>query len=59
MKLYMEKCRAGLWGETVEQVAKSWNISETKMKKETCIVNLAQRLTCLKTKPFPQPLFFN
>jgi len=26
MKLHMEKCRAGLWVERVEQVAKSWNV---------------------------------
>lgn len=44
--------------ERVEQVVKSWNISETKVKQETCVLNLAQRLTCLETKPFPQPLLF-
>jgi hypothetical protein len=32
MKLHMEKCRVELWGERVEQIAKSWNISETKVK---------------------------
>jgi hypothetical protein len=58
MKLYMEKCRAGLWGDRVEQIARSWNISETKVKQETCVVNIAQRLTCLKTRPFPQSLLF-
>jgi len=54
----MKECRAHLWGERVEQVVKSWNVSETKVKEETCVVNLAQRLTCLKTKPLPQPLLF-
>jgi len=29
-EIHIEKCRAGLWGKRVEQVAKSSNISEKK-----------------------------
>jgi hypothetical protein len=54
----MEKCKTGLWGDRVEQGAKSWNTSERKVKQETSVVILAQRLQCLQTKPFPHPLLF-
>jgi hypothetical protein len=43
MKLHKGKYRAALWGDRVEQGAKSWNILETKVKQETYFVNLAQR----------------
>lgn len=36
MKLHMEKCRAGLWVERVEQIAKSWNIRNKGETRDLC-----------------------